>query len=201
MDFQVINEANEAIKKINELSFKIRLRANNSLITIRNFKSDNVFGFAPISFELINFSHVIEKKAEDLFELVYRALRIITEDLKMKKNLKLQEKYLKSHPNERESFLRFEKELFLKYKQEEENHQKELQTYMVKLLNLSHETLKICKNSKPIIISVKIESAYIGHHIELFSQMADDLSNFIHDIESMLLKIQSLCSSYIYEEV
>ena len=168
MIFETVNEINEAIKAINYASYLIRLCALNSQISIAriSYNTKKSTGFTPISVELIRISALIEEKASQLFLIMFESLRIITEEAKFSRNKALQEKFFreyKSQFGERKSFR-----------------------------SIIKETIKLCKNSRPIVFSVKIESVYIENHQAAFDELSVELSNFISKIESILKKIELL---------
>ena len=176
MIFETVNEINEAIKAINYASYLIRLCALNSQISIAriSYHTKKSTGFTPISVELIRISALIEEKASQLFLIMFESLRIITEEAKVSRNKALQEK------------------IFFQYDEKVDELKKSFHIQFTSFRSIIKETIKLCKNSRPIVFSVKIESVYIENHQAAFDELSVELSNFISKIESILKKIELL---------
>ena len=198
MIFETVNEINEAIKAINYASYLIRLCALNSQISIAriSYNTKKSTGFTPISVELIRISALIEEKASQLFLIMFESLRIITEEAKVSRNKALQEKFFreyKSQFGERKFDLsHLEKKIFSQYDEKVDELKKSFHIQFSSFRSIIKETIKLCKNSRPIVFSVKIESVYIENHQAAFDELSVELSNFISKIESILKKIELL---------
>ncbi|MBK7057149.1 MAG: hypothetical protein KBF99_20685 [Leptospiraceae bacterium] len=198
MIFETVNEINEAIKAINYASYLIRLCALNSQISIAriSYNTKKSTGFTPISVELIRISALIEEKASQLFLIMFESLRIITEEAKFSRNKALQEKFFreyKSQFGERKFDLtHLEKKIFSQYDEKVDELKKSFHIQFTSFRSIIKETIKLCKNSRPIVFSVKIESVYIENHQAAFDELSVELSNFISKIESILKKIELL---------
>ncbi|HRG47536.1 MAG TPA: hypothetical protein PLX69_19640 [Leptospiraceae bacterium] len=198
MIFETVNEINEAIKAINYASYLIRLCALNSQISIAriSYNTKKSTGFTPISVELIRISALIEEKASQLFLIMFESLRIITEEAKVSRNKALQEKFFreyKSQFGERKFELsHLEKKIFSQYDEKVDELKKSFHIQFTSFRSIIKETIKLCKNSRPIVFSVKIESVYIENHQAAFDELSVELSNFISKIESILKKIELL---------
>lgn len=207
MIFEKVNEINEAIKSINYASYLIRLCALNSQIAIAkiSFDTKKAAGFNPISVELIRISSLIEDKANQLFLIMFESLRIITEDQKVHRNKKLQEKFFREYNSklsERKfDFTNLEKKVFSNYdgrvSELKMNFHKEFNSFRA----IIKETIKLCKNSRPIVFSVKIESVYIENHKDVFDELSVELSNFITQIETILKRIEHMNLDLIEEKI
>ena len=198
MIFETVNEINEAIKAINYASYLIRLCALNSQISIAriSYHTKKSTGFTPISVELIRISALIEEKASQLFLIMFESLRIITEEAKVSRNKALHEKFFreyKSQFGERKFELsHLEKKIFSQYDEKVDELKKSFHIQFTSFRSIIKETIKLCKNSRPIVFSVKIESVYIENHQAAFDELSVELSNFISKIESILKKIELL---------
>ena len=173
MKFDIINEINEAIKSIKDTSFQIRLCALNSQISVSNITSEigKTSGLSTISEELIHISNLLEKKANQLFLILHESIHRDNQ----KFNLREIESYISS-----------------KYNDELENIRAKISTRFESLKPIIQEANKLCKYAKPIVFSVKIESAYLGENIKVFTQLAEELANSIVKIEMELKQIQNL---------
>lgn len=194
--FDIINEINESIKIIQETSFRIRLYALNSQIAILSisFGIEKNSGFSAISSELINISKDFEHKAEDLFHILYESIQLITKERKLLRNRIFHEKILNSNKSNANN-IKFNSDeisnrIFIKSNNELNKITSKFTNNNIKLKKIVIEAGKLCKYSKPIIFSVKIESAYLGKHLKVFTQLADELTESITKIESELKEIQ-----------
>ena len=206
MIFSTVNEMNEAIKSIKYASYLIRLCALNSQIAISNisFHTKKSAGFTPISVELIRISSLIEEKANQLFEIMFVSLKMITEDQKIRRNKALQEKFFIQYnslsDNKKFDFSDLEKNIFYNYDSKILELKKNFHLQFNNFRSIIKETIKLCKNSRPIVFSVKIESVYIEDQQGLFDELSVELSNFISQIESLLKKIEELNVELIEEK-
>ncbi len=198
MIFETVNEINEAIKAINYASYLIRLCALNSQISIAriSYHTKKSTGFTPISVELIRISALIEEKASQLFLIMFESLRIITEEAKVSRNKALQEKFFREYKSEfgerKFELTHLEKKIFFQYDEKVDELKKSFHIQFTSFRSIIRETIKLCKNSRPIVFSVKIESVYIENHQAAFDELSVELSNFISKIESILKKIELL---------
>ena len=176
MIFETVNEINEAIKAINYASYLIRLCALNSQISIAriSYHTKKSTGFTPISVELIR----------------------ITEEAKVSRNKALQEKFFREYKSEfgerKFELTHLEKKIFFQYDEKVDELKKSFHIQFTSFRSIIKETIKLCKNSRPIVFSVKIESVYIENHQAAFDELSVELSNFISKIESILKKIELL---------
>lgn len=197
MKFDIINEINEAIKSIRETSFRIRLCALNSQISVSNITSENgkTSGFSTISKELIHISSLLEEKANELFLILHESIQLSTKERKLARSQSLQNKFFhdySSRENQKFDLNEIEFSISSKYNSELENIRTKFLTRFESLKSIVKEANKLCKYSKPIVFSVKIESAYVGENIEVFTQLADELANSITKIEIKLIQIENL---------
>lgn len=197
MKFDIINEINEAIKSIKDTSFQIRLCALNSQISVSNITSEigKTSGLSTISEELIHISNLLEKKANQLFLILHESIHLSTTERKLARNHSLQNKFFQDYSNrDNQKFNLREIESYIssKYNDELENIRAKISTRFESLKPIIQEANKLCKYAKPIVFSVKIESAYLGENIKVFTQLAEELANSIVKIEMELKQIQNL---------
>lgn len=197
MKFDIINEINECIKTIKDTSFRIRLCALNSQITISNIINENgkTSGFSSISGELIHLSGLLENKANELFLILHESIQLSTRERKLARNQSLQNKFFSEYSQNTDSkfdLKEIESAIFFKYNAERNNIKDNFANRFNSLKAIVLEASKLCKYSKPIVFSVKIESAYIGESLDVFTQLADELAESIGKIETELKQIQTL---------
>lgn len=197
MIFETVNEINEAIKSINYASYLIRLIALNSQIAISkiSFHTKKPAGFTPIAVELIKISSLIEFKANELFKIMYDSLQIITESQKIARNQSFQEKFfLESRKQNviKYNFEMLENKILSQYNGKRDEFNEHFHIQFQSFQKIIKETIKLCKNTRPIVFSVKIESVYVEGNEGVFDELSNELSNFISKIESLLKKIDEL---------
>lgn len=192
--YSEIIDMNESIKRISDLSFKVRLRALNTLIS-SNRNEAEMTGFSTLSFELIQFSQKLEEKTENLRSLIYDILLNSTNQKKIYKNTVLFEKaneILNLHLDDNSAI----SILNLQSVQERyENQTNIINDCMEKdlknLLKNIKTTLKLCQTGKTIAMLAKIESAYMLVNKSIYLQLAEDVSEYLTEAETTLKLIQT----------
>lgn len=196
MKFDIINEINEAIKSIQDTSFRIRICALNSQISISNItlESGHFSALGTIASELINISEQFEKKSNELFHILYDSIQLATKERKLIRNLTLHEKFLvSSRSNENQMQIKdISDTIHWKYDSELKKMEDNFIEKYLSLKKIVTEAIKLCKYSKPIVFSVKVESVYVGKQLDVFAQLAEELSSSILKIETHLKNIQAL---------
>ncbi|HNN81267.1 MAG TPA: hypothetical protein PKL30_20430, partial [Leptospiraceae bacterium] len=160
-----------------------------------SFHSQKSAGFTPISKELIHISSLIETKANDLFQIMFKSLRTITESQKIARNQSLQKKFFQDY-NKRSDrnydLTHLENKILSDYNNKRDKLKEDFQIQFQSFQKIIRETIKLCKNTRPIVFSVKIESVYIEGNEGAFDELSKELSDFISKIEDLLKRIENL---------
>ncbi len=191
IEFHSIIALNESIRAIYDLSLEIRVQALNSLLAIKNIKSQSI-GFSAVSFELIHFSREMESYSEKLTQLIFSILHSVTELNKRKKNFFLLKKAQESIHSETKPL-----ELILETREEElKKLNLNIQEKLDELKKAILQTFKFCKNGSYLTICTKIESAHIQENREFFRSLANTVEksvlNIYHFLEDMNKKLGQL---------
>lgn len=200
-NYPKIVDINESIKTITELSFKIRLRALNSLVSVSK-NNESISGFRAISFELIEFSNSMERKASHLRGIIHNILVLYTNQKKIIKNIKIIERLGNSHGSGNE----FRKSSIVKIISDRNTEHydslnKEIQENINNLFKSTREFIKICLQGNSIAILAKIESAYMKENKGIYIKLAEDVESFLRDTTNSLKHISaSLGIDIIYEK-
>lgn len=197
LNYNSIIELNESIKEISFLSFKIRLKALNSLISIARLESSESIGFSAVSFELIHFSKKMEEQAQILNSLIYEVLLYSTQLKRLEKKIYLIHKAVdaieKANHKDMQNF--FQK------KEAEQNSLKQIIPLKIELiLKKVLETTKFCKNGTFIAMCTKIESAYIHTNKMFYSQLAEEITNSLKNMEDALNNIFKIFNEEVNNE-
>ncbi|MCP5495196.1 MAG: hypothetical protein H7A23_11630 [Leptospiraceae bacterium] len=198
-----IIDINESIKKISDLSFKVRLRALNTLISSN--RNESITGFSTLSFELIQFSRKLEDKTEILKSLIYDILLNSTNKKKIDKTTDLfirANDILILHLDDKVA----ESIDILQYIQNKNQNEKQiiagtLFNDIKNLLKNIKTILKLCSTGKTIAMLAKIESAYMKVNKSIYLQLAEDVSDYLTEAETTLKSIQSYILKQYNEKV
>ncbi|MCB1191118.1 MAG: hypothetical protein KDK90_11810 [Leptospiraceae bacterium] len=198
-----IIDINESIKKISDLSFKVRLRALNTLISSN--RNESITGFSTLSFELIQFSRKLEDKTEILKSLIYDILLNSTNKKKIDKTTDLfirANDILILHLDDKVA----ESIDILQYIQNKNQNEKQIiaDTLFNDIKNLLKNIktiLKLCSTGKTIAMLAKIESAYMKVNKSIYLQLAEDVSDYLTEAETTLKSIQSYILKQYNEKV
>lgn len=190
--FDVIIYINELIKKIDELSFNVRLRALNSLISAKKNNRNEFSGFSAISFELIHFSDKLEKKAFELRVIIHDILLLSTNQKKYFKKLLLIQKplfYIQDMDNSIKEKFQLIKIMYDENLKNFEHVDNEVNKDISQLTKKIKEIFLLCRAGKVIAVRGKIEAAYITENKKQYTQLAEDVMNFLTQTENNINKI------------
>lgn len=188
-EFNRIVLINEAIKKISMLSYKVKLRALNTLIIARK-SNEGVTGFAVISSELIIFSNQLQSMTDKLSQLMRQILNKSAKKAKIIRMMKILAMTIMEFQisNDENSLLVITDII------ERENNilkmdQIEIAGSMKDLFLRIKETIKLCIRGRTISVFGKIESAYAVKDKELYLLLSENVENYLDEAENILKKI------------
>ena len=194
-NFDAIIQLNESIKEVNYLSFRIRLKALNSLISISRLDKKEAIGFNAVSFELIDFSKKIEEQAILLRKLIYDIILHFTFQKKAEKKISLLKNTQAKLSQETQKLNSLILSKIDSYNLEE----KQIREMLEMIIQQLKDTLKISKKGSFISICTKIETAYLKNIEGMYSQLAEEVSTSLKNLDEILLKIyKSLNSLYVF---
>jgi hypothetical protein len=187
-EFHSIISLNESIREIHSLSLEIRIQALNSLLAIKNVRSENV-GFSAVSFELIHYSKEMEIYSEKLSAEIFSILHLATELKKKRRSFSLLDR---ARAKDQGQGLFF-KNLLSNKKEDLIEIESKLGDRLTALRVSILQTLKFCKNGNYISMCTKVESAHISENKEFFRALAETVekcvSNIYHSLQGMNRKL------------
>jgi hypothetical protein len=174
--YSVIIELNEIIKSIQFYSFKIKLRAMNSLIALQKSKTAGASGFSAVSKDLMDFSEKMAIKAEDL---QHRIQSIIISTTKVKKMERLIDLMNRSGYS-----------LGIDIENNYENLKKGIFNQERDLSRSVQDSIRLCKLGNVVVVCSKIEAAYMKDESDFYAKLSEDVGNSIQSILDGFVKIQ-----------
>jgi hypothetical protein len=181
--YSIIIELNETIKSIQFFSFKIKLRAMNSLIALQKSKTAGASGFSAVSKDLMDFSEKMATKSEDLQERIQNIIITTTRVKKMERIFRLMER--SGHP------IGSEKEI------EYSNHLGAIQSLEKELSKSVQDSIRLCKLGNVVVVCSKIEAAYMKEESDFYTKLSEDVGNSIQSILDGFIKIQKTAKEQI----
>lgn len=195
-EFERIMRINSALKEISNLSYKVKMRALNTLIIARK-SSEGVAGFAVISMELITFSIQLQGVTDFLDTLIHRIFAKSTQKAKIIRKLSIIDKTLFIQEkmrvkNEREiSLLNSIREREILEKIESNS---DIERLLKDLYLKIREAIRLCNRGRTISVFGKIESAYATDDKDIYLQLSENVEDYLDEAEKTLKRIQQTWS-------
>lgn len=188
-NYPILVEIYESIKNINDLSFKIRLRALNSLVSVSR-DIGTVTGFRAISFELIRYSDLMESESSKLRELIHKILVAHTFQKKIDRTVRFIRR-IEIHTNaEDQKFYKSDLDsIFLDNERKHLSLNENIYESIQLLMKFTKEFFKICMKGNSIAVLAKIESAYMKEQREVYMKLAEDVERFLAETMASLKNI------------
>lgn len=167
--YQTIIDLSQAIKKIQDESFKIKLRSINSIIGLKRNR-DDMSGFAAVSIDLIAFSNQMNEQAESLASKVNMILVASTHLKRIDRRANLIERaksgsdFTQKLLNTKKDWVSISQQSFL-----------EIERQITK-------AMRICKLGNVIVIFSKIEATYMSSDSDIYAKLSEDVGDAIDSI-------------------
>ncbi len=178
-NYPILVEIYESIKNINDLSFKIRLRALNSLVSVSR-DIGTVTGFKAISFELIKYSDLMEAESAKLRELIHKILVAHTFQKKIDRTVRFIQRIEVHKEVEDQKFYKSDLDsIFLENQKRHSSLDRNIYESIQLLMKFTKEFFKICMKGNSIAVLAKIESAYMKEQRDVYMKLAEDVERFL----------------------
>lgn len=182
---------NENIKKIQNRSFLIRLSALNSLIANAKLSRKYSTGFSAVSFELIQFSKVMESYSHTLHNSMHALLFHTTQQKKIQRTLSiLQQTRTEQYRQMVENIVHNQTNIYLERYHSYSGQFTEFQTTI-------SQVLKACKAGRFITTCSKIESAYMQEDKDFYENLANNVSKALLEIEMTTKEILKIIQKQV----
>jgi len=188
-EFSRIITVNEALKKIADLSYQVKMRALNSLI-IAGRSGTGLAGFAVISSELIFFSSQLQEMTDTLSALMETVLRYSTRKAGAIRNQSVMEKTsLKFQLSNEENALLLVTSLIERENDLVKKMDQEIGNGLQEIFYKIRETIKLCTRGRTIAVFGKIEAAYAIKDKEIYLQLSENVEEYLDEAEATLKQI------------
>ena len=195
-EFERIMRINSALKQISILSYKVKMRALNTLIIARK-SSDGVSGFAVISMELITFSIQLQGVTDYLDSLIHKIFSKSTQKAKIIRRIRIIDRTIRIQEQmEKKS----ERDMLLlgriKERETLENteNNRDIESLLKELYLKIKEAIRLCNRGRTISVFGKIESAYARDDKEIYLLLSENVEDYLDEAEKTLKRIQQTWS-------
>ena len=195
-EFERIMRINAALKQISTLSYKVKMRALNTLI-IAHKSNDGVSGFAVISMELITFSIQLQVVTDYLDSLIHKIFSKSTQKAKIIRKLRIVERTIRIQEKMKD---KSERDLLLlgriqeKEKLENTENNSDIELLLKELYHKIREAIRLCNRGRTISVFGKIESAYARDDKDIYLLLSENVENYLDEAEKTLKRIQQTWS-------